>query len=34
VLNFQPSVNEEVTFIKAAVVVNTGVIEIRFDLFA
>jgi len=33
VLNFQPSVNEEVTFIKAVVAVNTAVIEIRLGLF-
>jgi hypothetical protein len=33
VLNFQPSVNEEVAFVKAAVTVNTDVIEIRLSLF-
>jgi hypothetical protein len=32
VLNFQPSVNEEVTFVKAAVTANTDVIEIRLGL--
>ena len=32
-LNFQPSVNEEVTFVKAAVTINTDVIEIRRGLF-
>jgi hypothetical protein len=34
VLNFQPSVNEEVTFVEVSFTVNTDVIVIRLGLFA
>jgi hypothetical protein len=33
VLNFQPSMDEEVTFVRAAVRANTDIIEIRHGLF-